>query len=93
MAFTKSRKPGCCGTFNITYELSYPLRSEQTKAFEAAGFSVSMNYKNAGMLYAETDQIIAIGSFGTKNLQLKCKVPKCDEYSGPLESVLMSLSR
>lgn len=90
-AFKKARLPGCCGNYSITYELSFPLRKEHVPHFESAGFFISMPYQQAGMLYAENNNLIAIGTFGSKNLQLKCKVRQCDALSTPLENVLTEL--
>lgn len=92
MSLKKSKNPGCCGTFNITYEISTPLRIDYISKFEDSGFKVSLNYKNAGMLYAENEKLIVLGSFGTKNLKLKCKVAKCEQFAGPLEDLLSSLA-
>jgi hypothetical protein len=90
-AFKKTRVPGCCGSFSTTYELSFPLRKEYVPHFESAGFFISKPFLQAGMFYAENKDFIAIGTFGGKNLQLKCKVRQCDTLSTPLDNVLIHL--
>jgi len=87
-AFNKARVPSCCGSFATVYELNFPLKREQVEQFKDAGFVISKAFFAAGMLYAENDKLVAIGTFGKNKIDLKCKVPKCDTVSTDLDAVL-----
>lgn len=56
------------------------------------GFDAAPNYSKAGILYIENAGFIAQGPFGSKILQIKCKiVEKCQIYTEKLEDLLRSI--
>jgi hypothetical protein len=90
-AFVKTRVPACCGSFSTVYRLSFSLKKESITQFEGAGFSVSRPYYKVGMFYAENNNIIVSGKFGSATFDLKCKTPKCEDMTTGFEAVLTQL--
>ncbi len=53
------------------------------------GFFFVQSYFDAGMLYIETNSIIASGVFGQNEIRIKCKNNLCDEGISLLEKTLL----
>ncbi len=85
-------KSGCnCGKDQVFLEFDFPLDIQYLPQFKAAGFNNSAAYATTGIIYIETNDIIAIGSVGQNRFEVKCKSSSCDGDISAFERTLQTL--
>jgi len=55
------------------------------------GFNERTNFTQAGLLYVESDNLIASGRFGSDTIQTKCKKKDCTSVLDEFEGILSKL--
>lgn len=89
ITINKREIKSCCGKKQLIWKLTVPLKKEHLEILQKAGFSFVRTYLDAGMLYVETKNLIAVGVFGLNELTIKCKNAKCDESAELLERTIL----
>lgn len=91
MKFERFSVKACCGTSSIAYKLSSPIGKDLLAKLVAAGFTENKHFTASNILYSESVGLIIKGTFGSDNLQLKCKTRECDIHISSFEEILATL--
>lgn len=89
VSIQKNITPACCGKTRISWVLNVPLKPEHLSEFNLYGFTSLNAYREAGMLYIESGDLIATGVFGLSTLNIKCKNKNCDKAMIILENCIL----
>ncbi len=79
---------GCCGRSSTLIKLDQSVSEGMLEEFTRLGYKQSPIFLKSGILYVEGDDLTLTGSFGSNNLQAKCKVPNCKEVLDNLIKIL-----
>lgn len=94
MAILKKDKiKSCCGNSKTLLTINFILSKEHFQLFRDNNFNVLKAYEDAGMLYADSINIVITATIGQNILTVKCKNKQCDEHLLKIESILNSIDK
>jgi len=68
----------CCGNTSTIFKTSRPIMVSDISDLVKLGFTESVNFSKAGILYVDSAEITISGPLGSDRLQVRCKVKKAD---------------
>jgi hypothetical protein len=83
--------PCKCGKEQLTLEIDKPFEMSHLQLFVNSPFSEVSSYTKLGLLYLESKDLVAIGTFGTNRIQVKCKNNYCVSNIKELEDILRTI--
>lgn len=92
MNVTRHIMNGCCGKKTTIFKISQTVTKELMNLFISLGYLENHTFTKAGIFYIYNSDLIITGPFGSDRLQIKCKVPNCDQKLNELEASLLQLS-
>ena len=80
----------CCNRKQIVFKLDRPIDQTLLEALKNNGFTEAAHFTKAGMLYADSPELIVTGPFGNNRLNAKCKKEaECDQILNDFEALLV----
>ena len=73
------------------FELDKPIEKQHLQLFQNTQFTQAPSYSRLGLVYLESNNLIAHGSIGSSRIQVKCKNNKCDNDIIELEEILKKI--
>lgn len=80
-----------CAKPQVLLEVNLPLEKKYLEYFISNNYKEKKTYTDIGILYIEDANLVAIGTFGSNKLQIKCKNADCDASLVILENVLTNI--
>jgi hypothetical protein len=80
-----------CGKPQIIYEVNFPININTLQFFSKNNFIEKKSYTKIGIMYVENREMILIGTIGSNRIEIKCKVPKCNELLNSFEDLLSKI--
>jgi len=81
----------CCNKTQIVFKLDKPLDQSILEILKSNGFTEAPHFTKAGMLYADSSELIVTGPFGGDKLNAKCKKQDCSQTLNDLEALLIRM--
>jgi hypothetical protein len=81
----------CCGKTSLIFKTDQPLTKEHLVALVKLGFVAAEHFSKAGILYADNQDLIVTGPFGSDKLQVKCKITDCAQKINDFEVLLQQI--
>lgn len=81
----------CCGKKSVVFKTDKPLTKEILNYLVNNGFKELTHFTKAGILYLENNEFVLTGPIGADRLQIKCKLPDCDQKINNLEELLANV--
>ncbi len=79
----------CCNKKQIVFRIDRPVDKALLEVLKSNGFKEAEHFTKAGMLYADSPELIVTGPFGNDRLNVKCKKPDCDQILNDFEALLV----
>lgn len=79
----------CCNKTQIVFKLDRTVDQALLDVLKSNGFTESLPFTKAGMIYADNLDLIVTGPFGGDKLNAKCKRQDCDQFLNDLEALLV----
>jgi hypothetical protein len=81
----------CCGKTSLILKIDRPIDMKLLSFLVANGFSELNHFTKAGILYADSSELIVTGPIGSDRLQIKCKKVDCTQLLNNFEALLQQL--
>lgn len=81
----------CCNKTQIVFKLDKPVDQGLLDILKSNGFTEAPHFTKAGMLYADSSELIVTGPFGGDKLNAKCKKQDCAQSLNDLEALLIRM--
>lgn len=79
----------CCNKKQIVFKLDKPVGQGLLDVLKSNGFTEAPHFTKAGMLYADSPELIVTGPFGGDKLNVKCKKADCEQILNDFEALLV----
>jgi hypothetical protein len=81
----------CCGKQGVVFKTDQPVTKQVLNSLVKLGFKESEHFTKAGILYVDNPDLIITGPIGSDKLQIKCRIPDCEEKINKLEKLLLNI--
>jgi hypothetical protein len=81
----------CCGSTVLIFRTDQPVTKNHLEALKKLGFSESVNFTTAGILYVDNPDFTITGPLGSDKLTVRCKHKECTQKLNDLEVLLQQL--
>lgn len=75
----------CCGKSSTLMKLDRSISNEMLEKLTQLGYKQSPIFLKSGILYVDGEDLTLTGSFGSNNLQARCKKENCKEILSNFE--------
>jgi ribosomal protein S8 len=91
MKIEKFSVKSCCGKMAVLFKMNTCISEDFLNILKKSGYIESPYLTKSGILYVDDSNAILTGTFGSNNLQVKCKKDNCDDIINNIEKFLEQL--
>ena len=91
MKIEKFSVKSCCGKTAVLFKMDACISEDFLNTLKKSGYIEAPYLTKAGILYVDNDYAILTGTFGSNNLQVKCRKDNCEETIDNIEKYLQQL--
>jgi hypothetical protein len=91
MKVTRFTVQACCGKTSLILKTDRPVDKKLLDFLVSNSFLELAHFTQAGILYADSSELIVTGPIGSDRLQVKCKKADCAQLLNDFEVLLQKM--
>ncbi len=81
----------CCGKTSLILKIDRPIDNPLISFLTSKGFVAQDHFTKAGILYADSSELIVTGPLGSDRLHVRCKKADCAIILNDFEGLLQQM--